>query len=203
MTTATGSTDAAVMLERAVIGSVISGDVLPSQLELTGQAFGDPLCGRLFALTQDMERSHRAIDLAGVCMADESLDTDAVIAIMGERCISEVLIGQHCARLRSRAEEKRCRAMIGETLEALREPAIQIVDAVHNVLERTPPELAADIYDRGIVLTGGGALLSGLDALIEEKTGINTMIAEDPLTAVAIGTGKFIEFSSDDSKKYN
>lgn len=90
-----------------------------------------------------------------------------------------------------------------ETLEALREPAIQIVDAVHNVLERTPPELAADIYDRGIVLTGGGALLSGLDALIEEKTGINTMIAEDPLTAVAIGTGKFIEFSSDDSKKYN
>lgn len=80
-----------------------------------------------------------------------------------------------------------------ETLEALQEPALQIVDAVHSVLERTPPELAADIYDRGIVLTGGGALLSGLDALIEEKTGINTMIAEEPLTAVAIGTGKFIE----------
>ena len=51
-----------------------------------------------------------------------------------------------------------------ETLEALREPAMQIVDSVHNVLERTPPELAADVYDRGIVLTGGGALLSGLDA---------------------------------------
>ena len=82
-----------------------------------------------------------------------------------------------------------------ETLEALREPALQIVDAVHNVLERTPPELAADIFDRGIVMTGGGSLLSGLDALIEEKTGINTVIAEDPLTAVAIGTGKFIEFA--------
>ena len=82
-----------------------------------------------------------------------------------------------------------------ETLEALREPAMQIVDAVHNVLERTPPELAADIFDRGIVMTGGGSLLSGLDALIEEKTGISTMIAEDPLTAVAIGTGKFIEFA--------
>ena len=77
-----------------------------------------------------------------------------------------------------------------ETLEALREPALQIVDAVHNVLE-----LAADIFDRGIVMTGGGSLLSGLDALIEEKTGITTMIAEDPLTAVAIGTGKFIEFA--------
>ena len=91
-----------------------------------------------------------------------------------------------------------------ETLEALREPAMQIVDSVHNVLERTPPELAADVYDRGIVLTGGGALLSGLDALIEEKTGINTVIADNPLTAVAIGTGKFIEFRSGnkgDSKK--
>ena len=88
-----------------------------------------------------------------------------------------------------------------ETLEALREPALQIVDAVHNVLERTPPELAADIFDRGIVLTGGGALLSGLDALIEEKTGITTMIAEDPLTAVAIGTGKFIEFLHGEGSK--
>ena len=88
-----------------------------------------------------------------------------------------------------------------ETLEALREPAMQIVDAVHNVLERTPPELAADIFDRGIVLTGGGSLISGLDALIEEKTGITTMIAEEPLTAVAIGTGKFIEFQHGDKKE--
>ena len=70
-----------------------------------------------------------------------------------------------------------------ETEEALREPAYQIVDAVHNVLERTPPELAADISDRGIVLTGGGSLIQGLEELIEEKTGINTMTAEDPLTA--------------------
>ena len=88
-----------------------------------------------------------------------------------------------------------------ETEEALREPAYQIVDAVHNVLERTPPELAADISDRGIVLTGGGALIQGLEELIEEKTGINTMTAEDPLTAVAIGTGKYIEYLADDDKK--
>ena len=86
-----------------------------------------------------------------------------------------------------------------ETLEALLEPAMQVVDAVHSVLEKTPPELAADIFDRGIVLTGGGALLSGLDALIEEKTGINTYIAEEPLTAVAIGTGRFIEFRHEES----
>ena len=83
-----------------------------------------------------------------------------------------------------------------ETEEALKETTSQIVEAVHSVLEKTPPELAADIADRGIVLTGGGCLLQGLEELIEEKTGINTMTAEDPMTAVAIGTGKFIEFSS-------
>ncbi|SEP96060.1 rod shape-determining protein MreB [Lachnospiraceae bacterium RM5] len=85
-----------------------------------------------------------------------------------------------------------------ETQEALRETTSQIVEAVHSVLEKTPPELAADIADRGIVLTGGGCLLRGLEELIEEKTGINTMTAEDPMTAVAIGTGKFVEFLSDD-----
>ena len=84
-----------------------------------------------------------------------------------------------------------------ETEEALREVTSPIVDAVHSVLERTPPELAADIADRGIVLTGGGALLHGLEDLIEENTGITTMTAEEPLTAVAIGTGKYIEFLSE------
>ena len=88
-----------------------------------------------------------------------------------------------------------------ETEEALREATSQIIETIHSVLEKTPPELAADIFDRGIVLTGGGSLLSGLDALIEEKTGISTMIAEDPLTAVAIGTGKFIEFVHGDGSK--
>ena len=85
-----------------------------------------------------------------------------------------------------------------ETEEALKEATLQIVEAVHSVLEKTPPELAADIADRGIVLTGGGSLLRGLEELIEDKTGINTMTAEDPMTAVAIGTGKYVEFLSGD-----
>ncbi len=80
-----------------------------------------------------------------------------------------------------------------ETEEALREPCAAIVDAVHSVLEKTPPELAADIADRGIVLTGGGALLHGLEQMIEEKTGITTMTAEDPMSAVATGTGKYMD----------
>jgi rod shape-determining protein MreB len=86
-----------------------------------------------------------------------------------------------------------------ETEEALREVIAQIVDAIHSVLERTPPELAADIADRGIVLTGGGSLLHGLEDLIEENTGITTMTAEEPLNAVAIGTGKYIEFLSEEN----
>lgn len=85
-----------------------------------------------------------------------------------------------------------------ETEEALREVTAQIVDAVHSVLERTPPELAADISDRGIVLTGGGALLHGLEELIEENTGITTITAEEPLTAVVVGTGKYIEFMNEE-----
>ena len=83
-----------------------------------------------------------------------------------------------------------------ETEEALREATSQIVEAVISVLEQTPPELSADILDRGIVLTGGGAMLRGLEELIEEKTGINTMTAEDPMKVVAIGTGEFVEFMS-------
>lgn len=88
-----------------------------------------------------------------------------------------------------------------ETLEALAEPCSKIVDAVHSVLEKTPPELAADIADRGIVLTGGGALLWGMEQLLEEKTGITTMTAENPMNCVAIGTGKFVEFLSNTSSK--
>ena len=83
-----------------------------------------------------------------------------------------------------------------ETEEALKDTTSQIVEAVQSVLEKTPPELAADIADRGIVLTGGGSLLYGLEELIESKTGITTMTAEDPMTAVAIGTGRYVEFLS-------
>lgn len=76
-----------------------------------------------------------------------------------------------------------------EVLEALTEPLNQIVQAVKNALEQTPPELGADIADCGLVLTGGGALLKGLDRLLSEETGLPVMIAEDPLTCVARGSG--------------
>ncbi|MCQ2547978.1 MAG: rod shape-determining protein MreB [Clostridia bacterium] len=77
-----------------------------------------------------------------------------------------------------------------DILKALEEPLNQVCETIHQVLENTPPELAADISDSGIVITGGGALLYGIDQLIEERTGIKVHIAENPLDCVAIGTGK-------------
>lgn len=80
-----------------------------------------------------------------------------------------------------------------ETLEALQQPLLQIVSAVRTALEHTPPELGADISERGIVLTGGGALLRNLDRLIAEETGIPCVVADEPLTCVARGGGRALE----------
>lgn len=80
-----------------------------------------------------------------------------------------------------------------EIRNALSEPILAIIDAVRLSLERTPPELAADILDRGIILTGGGALLKGLDERIKEETGLPVIVADEPLTAVARGTGRVLE----------
>jgi len=80
-----------------------------------------------------------------------------------------------------------------EITEALKEPVNSIVDAIKLTLEKTPPELASDIMDRGIMLTGGGALLSGLDMLIKEETGMPVYIAENPLDCVVKGAGKVLE----------
>lgn len=80
-----------------------------------------------------------------------------------------------------------------EIRESMSEPLSVIIEAVKRTLERTPPELAADIIDRGIMLAGGGALLRGLDTLISHETGIVTHIAADPLTCVVLGTGRVLE----------
>lgn len=81
-----------------------------------------------------------------------------------------------------------------DMIEALKDPIQEIVETVHAVLERTPPELAADISNKGIILTGGGALLYGLDKLITEKTGISVKIANEPISCVARGTGKALDW---------
>ncbi|MDF2878343.1 MAG: cell shape determining protein MreB/Mrl family [Clostridia bacterium] len=81
-----------------------------------------------------------------------------------------------------------------EIMDALEEPIASIIDGIRSVLEISPPELAADISDRGIVLTGGGSLIYGLDKRIYDVTGINAVIADDPMSCVAIGTGMWVEY---------
>lgn len=80
-----------------------------------------------------------------------------------------------------------------EILESLQEPLAGIVGAVKNALEKTPPELGSDVAERGLILTGGGALLQGLDRLLMEETGLPVLLAEDPLTCVARGGGRYLE----------
>ena len=81
-------------------------------------------------------------------------------------------------------------------LKPFSEPVARILEAVHGVLERTPPELVADISTNGIVMTGGGSLVYGFDKLIEQRTGINTRVADDAIKCVAEGTGKSLEWVS-------
>lgn len=126
--------------------------------------------------------------------------------MVGERTAEEIkiTIGSAYPKPKEEGMEIRGRDMITglpknmtitstEIMEALKEPVNSIVDAIKFTLEKTPPELAADIMDRGIMLTGGGALLSGLDKLIKEETGMPVSIAEKPLDCVVLGTGKVLE----------
>ena len=80
-----------------------------------------------------------------------------------------------------------------EVREAMSEPINAIVEAALLALERTPPELAADIVDKGVVLTGGGALLKNLDVLLREETGLPVMVSDDPISAVVLGSGKTLD----------
>ena len=170
------------MVEEQTDIAVISlgGAVVSNSVKLAGDDFDD-------AIVRYMRKKHNLL--------------------IGDRTAEEIKIniGTCFKKSESKVMEVRGRNLVTglpkivtvtseETEEALREVTGQIVAAIHSVLEETPPELSADIATRGIVLTGGGSLLRGLEELIESKTGINTMTAEDPMTAVAIGTGKYLEF---------
>jgi len=123
--------------------------------------------------------------------------------LIGERTAEDLKINIGTASVRSKIKKMECRGrdlITGlpktitvtseEMADALSESTNDICDAVHTVLERTPPELASDISSRGIVMTGGGSLLSNLNKLLENRTGIPTYIAEDAISCVAKGTGK-------------
>jgi len=126
--------------------------------------------------------------------------------MIGERTAEDVKIQIGAAHLKGKEEKMmiRGRDLISglpktleitsiEIYEALKEPVSTIIDAIKYTLEKTPPELAADIMEQGIVLAGGGALLEGLDRLVRMETGMPVAIAEDPLDCVVLGTGKTVE----------
>ncbi|MGM0379216.1 MAG: rod shape-determining protein [Bacillota bacterium] len=129
--------------------------------------------------------------------------------LIGERTAEDLKINIGTASVRSKLKKMECRGrdlITGlpktvtvnseEMSDALSEEINSICDAVHTVLERTPPELASDISSRGIVMTGGGALLSNLNKLLEKRTGIPTYIAEDAISCVAKGTGESLKHLS-------
>ena len=126
--------------------------------------------------------------------------------LIGERTAEEIKlgVGSACQTGEAKTLEIKGRDLIAaipkttvvteeEIRAALSEPINAIVETVRNTLEKTPPELAADIVDRGIVLAGGGSLLRGLDKLLKEETGLPVTLAEDPLSAIVMGTGKVLD----------
>lgn len=173
-----GTTDIAVIS--------LGGTVVSTSVKIAGDDFDD-------AIVRYMRKKHNLL-------IGERTSEDIKIKIGSAYKRPEVISMEVRGRNLVTGLPKTIEVTSEETEEALKETTSQIIEAVHSVLEKTPPELAADIADRGIVLTGGGCLLYGIEELIEERTGITTMTAEQPMTAVAIGTGKFVEFLS--SKKY-
>ena len=166
-----GTTDIAVIS--------LGGSVVSSSLKIAGDKFDE-------AIVRYMKKKHNIM--------------------IGERTAEDLKVNIGCVypKIQDMEMDVRGRDLItglpttlsiksSEMMEALLEPAMMIVDAVHSILERTPPELAADISDKGIYMTGGGCLLDGLDKLIQESTGINVMIAQDAISCVAIGTGKALD----------
>jgi len=134
--------------------------------------------------------------------------------LVGERTAEDIKIGVATAFPGSRNEEISIRGRdivsglprtltitSDEIQKALQEPVDTIVQASKNVLERTPPELSADIIDRGIILTGGGALLHGIDQLLADQLKVPVVIAEDPMTCVVQGTGRMLEHLDKLSRK--
>ena len=163
-----GTTDVAVI--------ALGGIVTSNSVKVAGDKFDE-------AIVKYMRKEHKLY--IGERTAEEMKMT------IGTAYPREMVVVQECrGRDLVTGLPKSIEITSKQMMEALEEPLQVICETVHGVLERTPPELAADISNSGIIMTGGGALLHGIDRRIEERTGIPVTIAEDPKSCVAIGTGK-------------
>ena len=167
-----GTTDVAVIS--------LSGVVEATSIKVAGDVFNDAVV-KYFRKKYSVligERSAEELKISIGCV--HPLDEELRVEVKG-RCLVTGL-------------PKVVSVTSGEMMEAFEEPAARILEAIHAVLERTPPELAADVATNGIVMTGGGSLIRGFDRLIEEHTGIHTVVAENAIQCVAEGTGNSLEW---------
>ena len=166
-----GTTDIAVIS--------IGGVVVSSTIKVAGDSFDQ-------AIISYIRKTH------GLFISEDAAETIKVrIGTAIEEVNPQVMEGK--GRNVLTGLPKKIKLTSEEIREALKDATGQIVEAVHGILEKTPPELVADIVDRGIVLAGGGALLKGMDTLIEQRTGVNTLTVQDSMHVVAVGTGMYAE----------
>ena len=166
-----GTTDIAVIS--------IGGVVVSSTIKVAGDAFDQ-------AIISYIRKTH------GLFISEDAAETIKVrIGTAVEEANPQVM--EVKGRNVLTGLPKKIKVTSEEIREALRDATGQSVEAVHGILEKTPPELVADIVDRGIVLAGGGALLKGMDTLIEQRTGVNTLTVQDAMHVVAVGTGMYAE----------
>ncbi|HNV85841.1 MAG TPA: rod shape-determining protein [Candidatus Omnitrophota bacterium] len=162
--------------EMAVIS--LSGIVFSKSIRIGGDEFDDAIINHIKKSYNLMIGERTAEDIKIRIGSAASLEPEMTMEVRGR----DVLAGL----------PKTITITSQEIRDALSEPLSSILEAIRITLERTPPELSADLIDRGIVLAGGGALLRGLDRLVSEETGLPVHIAEDPLTAIALGTGRYL-----------
>jgi rod shape-determining protein MreB len=156
----------------------MAGTVYGRSLRVAGHAFDE-------AIIQYMRRTFNL--LIGERTAEHIKCTMGSAAPLDERMTMEVK-GRHLVD----GVPRIVTITDADVRDALTDPLRQIVQVVREALERIPPELSADIYDRGVVLTGGGALLRKLDARLREETGLPVLVAENPLTSVVLGAGQIL-----------
>ncbi|MBE9167648.1 rod shape-determining protein [Pleurocapsales cyanobacterium LEGE 06147] len=175
-----GTTEVAVISSQ---GKVVSESIRVAGDELTASIIQYIKKKHKLVIGENMAENLK-IRLGSVCSSEEgdSEENDSMVEVRGIHLVSSL---PRSAQLQA-----------SEIREAMSEPINAIVDAVKITLEQTPPDLAADIIDRGILLAGGGALLKGLDVFISKETGIVTHIAAEPLKCVVLGTGRVLEDKS-------
>ena len=168
-----GTTDIAILS--------LGGIVLSESLRIGGDKMDE-------AISRYMKREH---NLAIGERTAEEIKISVGTAFPGSREVSTEVRGRDLVT----GMPKTVSVTSSEVAKAISECLTAILDGVHRVLEKTPPEMSADIVDKGIVLTGGGALLDGLDKLLIKVTGVPVHIADDPISCVAMGTGKALEYA--------